>query len=53
MKKVRNAVRTFVIVDRKILCIKYKAENAGYIDIPEGKIEEGETSMEAAIREVR
>ena len=34
MKKVRNAVRTFVIVDRKVLCIRYKEENIGYIDIP-------------------
>ncbi len=53
MKKVRNAVRSFVIVDGKVLCIKYKKENIGYIDIPGGKIEDGETSMEAAIREVR
>lgn len=53
MKKVRNAVRSFVIVDGKVLCIKYKKENIGYIDIPGGKIEYGETSIEAAIREVR
>ena len=53
MKKVRNAVRTFVIVNEKVLCIKYKEENAGYIDIPGGKIEDCETSMDAAIREVK
>ena len=53
MKKVRNAVRAFVIVDRKVLCIRYKEENIGYIDIPGGKIEEGEISMEAAVREVK
>lgn len=53
MKKVRNAVRTFVIVNEKVLCIKYKEKNVGYIDIPGGKIEADETSMETAIREVR
>ena len=53
MKKVRNAVRTFVIVNEKVLCIKYKEKNVGYIDIPGGKIEEGETNMSAAIREVK
>ena len=53
MKKVRNAVMTFVIVNEKVLCIKYKEENAGYIDIPGGKIEDCETSMDAAIREVK
>ena len=52
-EKVRNAVWSFVIVDGKVLCIKYKKENIGYIDIPGGKIEADETSMEAAIREVR
>ena len=30
-----------------------KEENMGYIDIPGGKIEEGETGVEAAIREVK
>lgn len=53
MKKVRNAVRTFVIVNEKVLCIKYKEKNVGYIDIPGGKIEEGETNMSAAIRKVK
>ncbi len=53
MKKVRNAVRVFVVVNNKVLCIRYKEENIGYIDIPGGKIEEGETGVEAAIREVK
>ena len=53
MKKVRNAVRVFVVAGNKVLCIRYKEENIGYIDIPGGKIEEGETGVEAAIREVR
>ena len=53
MKRVRNAVRIFVVVNNKVLCIRYKEENIGYIDIPGGKIEEGETGVEAAIREVK
>ena len=53
MKKVRNAVRVFVVAGNKVLCIRYKEENIGYIDIPRGKIEEGETGVEAAIREVK
>ena len=53
MKKVRNAVRAFVVDGNKVLCIRYKEENIGYIDIPGGKIEEGETGVEAAIREVK
>lgn len=53
MKKVRNAVRVFVVAGNKVLCIWYKEENIGYIDIPGGKIEEGETGVEAAIREVK
>ena len=44
MKKVRNAVRAFVVDGNKVLCIRYKEENIGYIDIPGGKIEEDETS---------
>ena len=53
MKKVRNAVRVFVVAGNEVLCIRYKEENIGYIDIPGGKIEEGETGVEAAIREVK
>ena len=53
MKKVRNAVRVFVVAGNKVLCIRYKEENIGYIDIPGGKIEEGETGVEAAIKEVK
>lgn len=52
MKKVRNAVRCFLIKDDKVVCIKYKTGEVGYIDIPGGKIEEGETPEEASIREV-
>ncbi len=52
MKKVRNAVRCFLIQDDKVVCIKYKTGEMGYLDIPGGKIEEGETPEEASIREV-
>lgn len=52
MKKVRNAVRCFLVQDEKVVCIKYKTGEIGYLDIPGGKIEEGETPEEASIREV-
>ena len=54
-KKVRNAVRCFIIKDNKVVAIRYKDENkkAGFYDIPGGKIEDGETPEETAIREVK
>ena len=53
-KKVRKAVRTILINENNVLAIKYKGEkNFDYYDIPGGKIEEGETSNEASIREVK
>lgn len=52
-KKVRKAVRTFIIKDNQILVIKYKTErNKDYYDIPGGKIEDLETAQDASIREV-
>lgn len=42
-KKIRNAVRTFLIKENQVICTKYKIGNVGYIDIPGGKIELGET----------
>lgn len=53
MKKTRNAVRTFLIKDNQVVCTKYKIGNVGYIDIPGGKIEMGETPQIAAIREFK
>lgn len=54
MKKVRKAVRTFLIEDDKIVVIKYKREmDKDYYDIPGGKIEENETSLQASIREFK
>lgn len=52
-KKIRNAVRVYIIKDDKVVCIQYKEGPIGYIDMPGGKIEEGETAEEAAIREVK
>ncbi len=52
-KKVRNAVRTFLIKNNKIVVIKYKTHDTGYYDIPGGKIENGETNEEASIREFK
>ena len=53
-KKVRKAVRTILINQNNVLAIRYKKEkNLDYYDIPGGKIEEGETSNEASIREVK
>ncbi|MBQ4263732.1 MAG: NUDIX hydrolase [Bacilli bacterium] len=53
-KKIRKAVRTFLIKDNNVVATKYKTvKNLDYYDIPGGKIEEGETSQEASIREVK
>lgn len=54
MKKVRKAVRTFLIENDKVVAIKYKREiDKDYYDIPGGKIEENETSAYASIREFK
>lgn len=51
-KKIRKAVRTFLIKDNNIIVIKYKGEtNKDYYDIPGGKIEDKETSIQASVRE--
>lgn len=52
-KKIRRAVRTFLIKDNQVICIKYKIDNVGYIDIPGGKIELDETPQQAAVREFK
>ena len=45
-KKIRKAVRCFLIKDNKVVVTKYKEGNKkeGYYEIPGGKIEEGETT---------
>ena len=54
-KPIRKAVRCYLIKDNKIVVTKYKEGNkkVGYYDIPGGKIEEGETPEQAAIREMK
>ena len=52
-KKIRKAVRTYLIRDNKVVVIKYKEHDNGYYDIPGGKIEDGETIDEASIREFK
>ena len=52
-KKIRNAVRTYLIKDNKVVAIKYKQQASGYYDIPGGKIESNETKEEASIREFK
>lgn len=53
-KKVRKAVRTFLIENDRIVAIKYKREmDKDYYDIPGGKIEENEISVQASIREFK
>ena len=52
-KKVRKAVRTYLIKDNKVVAIQYKDHVVGFYDIPGGKIEEGETSEETSIREFK
>lgn len=54
-KKIRKAVRCFLIKDNKVVVTKYKEGNRkeGYYDIPGGKIEEGEIPEQTAIREMK
>lgn len=52
-KKIRNAVRTYLIKDNKVVAIKYKQQASGYYDITGGKIESNETKEEASIREFK
>ena len=50
-KKIRKAVRTYLIRDNKVVVIRYKDHATGYYDIPGGKIEDKETSLETSVRE--
>ena len=54
-KPIRKAVRCYLIKDNQIVVTKYKEGNkkAGYYEIPGGKIEEGETPEQTAIREMK
>jgi ADP-ribose pyrophosphatase len=50
-KKVRNAVRCFILTNNQVVCIKYLKGRIGYYDIPGGKIEENETPIQTVLRE--
>lgn len=54
-KTIRKAVRCYLIKDNKVVVTKYKKGNkkSEYYDIPGGKIEEGETPEQTAIREMK
>lgn len=54
-KTIRKAAKCFLIQEDKVVAICYKSGNKkeGYYDIPGGKIEEGETAEQAAIREMK
>ena len=52
-KKIRNAVRTYLIKDNQVVVIKYTTHDLGYYDIPGGKIEDGETKEATSIREFK
>ena len=51
IKKIRKDVRTYLIRDNKVVVIRYKDHATGYYDIPWGKIEDKETSLETSVRE--
>lgn len=51
--KVRYAVRVFAIKDDKIMCIRYKDIKKDFFDIPGGKIEDGESEVQACQREFK
>ena len=54
-KPIRKAVRCYLIKDNEVVVTKYKKGNKkeGYYDIPGGKIEEGESPKQTAIREMK
>mgnify|MGYP000491247489 FL=1 len=54
-KPIRKAVRCYLIKDYEVVVTKYKIGNKkeGYYDIPGGKIEEGESPKQTAIREMK
>lgn len=55
VKKIRKASRCIIMEDDKVVVTKYEKGNhkEGFYEIPGGKIEEGESAEEAAIREVK
>ena len=54
-KPIRKAVRCYLIKDNEVVVTKYKKGNKKerYYDIPGGKIDEGESPKQTAIREMK
>ena len=54
-KPIRKAVWCYLIKDNEVVVTNYKKGNKkeGYYDIPGGKIEEGESPKQTAIREMK
>ena len=50
---IRYAVRVFAFKDNKVACIKYKNINKDYFEKKKKKIEDGETEVQACIREFK
>ncbi len=54
-KSIRKAAKCYLVQNNKVVVTKYKKGNQkqDFYDIPGGKIEENETSEQAAIREMK
>lgn len=54
-KPIRKAVKCYLIQDNEVVVTKYKKGNKkqGFYDIPGGKVEENESLVQAAIREMK
>ncbi len=54
MNPIRHAVRVIAFQEGKILCVRYNnPKMQGFLDFPGGKIEPGETELDACLREVK
>lgn len=54
MEEIRHAVRVIAIHEDQVLCIRYcNSKLKDFLDLPGGKIEPGETEIDACIREVK
>ncbi len=53
MKEILYGVRSILVENGKVLCIKNKLERIGYYDLPGGQIEKGETPYQTCVREFK